>query len=366
MRFWRNVSVIRKLAQTVIVLFLVFGASVVGVYSADKITTAFPALTCAYDGQSADYCVLVPVQRQSGRYLGSAILGEASLWTGVLTVGLTLATFLILFVLFNKAFCGWACPLGFFQELLAGLGQKLGIRQPDGLPEKAVRRIRPAKWFMLAVLVFGLPIVGGMGLATAGFANSATFCSVCPSRFLTTLATGDLSQFRINLSSPGTMFWTGVGVFLFGLIITLGMTLRQPFCRICPMLALHAAFRKLGLVRLVKKGTPRCEKCGLCARACPMDIREIHTEMHKRDVTFPDCTLCGRCVEFCPDKDVLQIRYAGMPLFSSSPAYFKERKKAQVQWEKIRFASFGVPGTAGEPGGAAREASRSRTDGGGS
>jgi ferredoxin-type protein NapH len=50
------------------------------------------------------------------------------------------------------------------------------------------------------------------------------------------------------------MFWTGVGVFLFGLIITLGMTLRQPFCRICPMLALHAVFRKVGLPRLVKQG----------------------------------------------------------------------------------------------------------------
>ena len=65
-----------------------------------------------------------------------------------------------------------------------------------------------------------------------------------------------------------------------------------------------------------------------------MDIREIHTEMEKKDVTFPDCTLCGRCVEFCPDKDVLQIRYASVPVFSSGPQYFKRRKKAQTDWEK--------------------------------
>jgi ferredoxin-type protein NapH len=165
MTFWKNLSVIRKLVQTAIVLFLLFGASVVGVYSADKITGAFPALACAYDTQTADYCVLLPLQRQSGRYVGSAILGDASLWNGILTVSLTLTTFLILFVLLNKAFCGWACPLGFFQELLAGLGQKLGIRQSDSLPEKVVKRIRPAKWFILAMMVFGLPIVAGMGIS---------------------------------------------------------------------------------------------------------------------------------------------------------------------------------------------------------
>ena len=65
-----------------------------------------------------------------------------------------------------------------------------------------------------------------------------------------------------------------------------------------------------------------------------MDIREIHTDMEHRDVTFADCTLCGRCVEFCPDKDVLSIRYLGLPLFSADPQYFKQRKRVQGNWEK--------------------------------
>ena len=65
-----------------------------------------------------------------------------------------------------------------------------------------------------------------------------------------------------------------------------------------------------------------------------MDIREIHTEMDQKDVLHADCTLCGRCVEFCPDKDVLQLKYAVVPMFRADPAYFKQRKKAQTQWEK--------------------------------
>lgn len=71
-----------------------------------------------------------------------------------------------------------------------------------------------------------------------------------------------------------------------------------------------------------------------------MDIREIHTDMQSKDVTFADCTLCGRCVEFCPDKDVLQIKYAGLPVFRADPAYFKQRKKAQTQWEKANLLAW--------------------------
>jgi formate hydrogenlyase subunit 6/NADH:ubiquinone oxidoreductase subunit I len=135
------------------------------------------------------------------------------------------------------------------------------------------------------------------------------------------------------MANTTTIVTSLIADFMFGLMIALALTVRQPFCRICPMLALHAAFRKLGLLRLVKRSSNRCEKCGLCAKACPMDISEIHTEMDKKDVTFEDCTLCGRCVEFCPDKGVLQLRYLGMPLFKSDPAYFKQRKKAQKAWE---------------------------------
>ncbi|MCU7920311.1 MAG: 4Fe-4S binding protein [Candidatus Thiodiazotropha sp. (ex Epidulcina cf. delphinae)] len=327
-----NLSLLRKLIQFSAFLFFVYGGIVTGYYLEDKVSRALPALSCAYDFQGSDLCTLVPFQHQMDHRLGEVIAKGGNLMMGIMPTLITLGTFLLLFVVLNKAFCGWICPLGTFQEFMQLIGQKLGLQRHESLPKALVLRLRPVKWFMLLVLVFGLPLLTGMGMLNHDLGDP--FCRICPSRILTTLATGETTQLTVDTANTTTLVMSLLGDFLFGLIIALALTVRQPFCRVCPMLALHAVFRKLGLLRLIKSASPRCERCGLCAKACPMDIHEIHTDMQSRNVTFEDCTLCGRCVEFCPDKDVLQLKYTVIPLFTSSPQYFKQRKKSQTQWEK--------------------------------
>lgn len=336
MKITVQVTLLRRLVQLGMFLFLVYGAWIVGFYAADKLSGALPSLSCAYDSMNADYCALIPLQHQFHHRLDAA-LETGNLLQIVLPVATTLGTFLLLFVLLNKAFCGWVCPLGFFQEVLHLLGQKLGLQQVDSLANRVVDTLRPFKWLLLGGLVFGLPALTSLGFLADDWGDP--FCQICPSRIMTTLLSGDSRQVFVDTASPGRMVLSILGDFLFGLMVALALTLRQPFCRICPMLALHALFRKLGLARLVKQGSARCEKCGWCAQACPMDIRELQSEHNQvsqaRDITLPDCTLCGRCVEFCPDKDVLQLRYLGVPVFSADPAYFKKRKKAQQRWQRI-------------------------------
>ena len=334
--WWKNLSVIRKIVQLTSFVFLVYGSSVVGFYATDKLSRAFPALACAYDTKTAASGVLMPLQYQMG-HLGQAIKTGAM---GVMTfvpILTTLVTFLLLFVLLNKAFCGWICPLGTFQEVLSLIGQKLGLKRQESLEADVVDRIRPVKWLMLGGLVLFFPLLSGLGFVDHSLV--APYCRICPSRIMTTLMTGSVKQLYLDTSSPIYMTLSIVGDGMFGIILVLGLTLRQPFCRICPMLAMHAVFKKLGLVRLVKAYTPRCEKCGLCAKACPMDIREIHTSQEK-DILFPDCTLCGRCVEFCPDQGVMAMKYAVIPIKVSSPQYFKHRNKAQKAWEKANLTGW--------------------------
>ncbi|MEW8461458.1 MAG: 4Fe-4S binding protein [Candidatus Thiodiazotropha endolucinida] len=312
-----NLSVLRKIVQLGAFIFFVYGGIITGYYLEDKISGSLPALSCAYDFQGSDLCTLIPIQHQMDHRLGEAIAKGGNLLMGVMPTLITLGTFLLLFVVLNKAFCGWICPLGTFQEILQIIGHKLGLQRHETLSRDLVSRIRPAKWFILLLLVFAFPLLTGMGMLNHDLGDP--FCRICPSRILTTLATGETTQLYLDTANTTTIVMSLLGDFIFGLMIALALTVCQPFCRICPMLALHAVFRKIGLLRLIKNGTPRCDRCGLCAKACPMDIHEIHTDMESRNVTFEDCTLCGRCVEFCPDKDVLQLKYTLFPIFSSSP-----------------------------------------------
>lgn len=328
----KNLSAIRKLVQLAAFILLVYGSGIGAYYLADKLSGALPALSCAYDHNGSDLCTLVPFQHQMDHRLGEVIASGGNLMMGIMPTLITLGTFILLFVFLNKAFCGWICPLGTFQEWLHIIGQKLGLQRHESLDNGLVKNMRPVKWAILALLVFGFPLMAGIGWVNHDLGDP--FCKICPSRILTTMVNGDTTQLYVDTASTTTIVISLIADFLLGLMIALALTVRLPFCRICPMLALHAVFRKLGLARLVKNASPRCGKCGICAKACPMDIREIHTEMEKKDVTFEDCTLCGRCVEFCPDKNVLQIKYVGFPVFSADPQYFKVRKKAQTEWEK--------------------------------
>ncbi len=346
MNSFLNLSVVRKLVQLLAFVFLVYGIGINSYYLADKLTAALPALSCAYDFEGADYCTLIPFQHQMDHRLGTALAAGGNFLMGLIPTLITLGTFLLLFVVINKAFCGWICPLGTFQELLHMVGQKLGLQQQHSLTQGTVRRLRPIKWLILVVLVFAFPLMTGLGWLNHDLGDP--FCRICPSRILTTLATGNTTQLYVDTASTTTLVLSMLGDFLFGLVVALALTVRQPFCRICPLLALQATFRKLGLLRLVKNATPRCERCGLCVKACPMDIVEVQTEMTKRDVTFEDCTLCGRCVEFCPDKEVLQLKYAGLTLFSADPRYFKRRNQMQKQWEKSTLKPLPKPADSGK------------------
>jgi polyferredoxin len=100
-----------------------FGLLIYGGYLAIDISSNLPTFACPFVGKGrGGTCYLYPLQHQVNMPLAQFISGRGlSLLTG-------LATFILLFILFNKAWCGFACPLGTIQDWATKLRSKLGTR----------------------------------------------------------------------------------------------------------------------------------------------------------------------------------------------------------------------------------------------
>jgi len=317
---------IRLWVQLMMLVLTVWGASVVGHYSAQKISDALPALSCAYDMENGAYCMLIPLQHQMHHRIGQALVTAQNIGLKILLpLAMTMLTFLAFFFVLGKAFCGWVCPLGTLQELVQKVGRRFGLPLHQ-LDADRTGRVRPVKWLLLLALVLALPLLTGLGVTPHEFGNP--YCDICPSRIATTLLTGNTEQMGINTASPLAFAIGAFGNTLFGFIAVGALAIRQPFCRICPMLALNASVRHLSLTRLVKRKHAACDKCGICAQACPMDIHEIRTETGRK-AFHEDCTLCGRCAEFCPQDDVIALKFGPLNLFSSQREYYKRRVRTE-------------------------------------
>lgn len=327
----------RLLVQLLMLFITVWGGNLVGYYMAEKLATALPALSCAYDQQTGGHCVLVTLQHQFAHRIGEALLKANQVaWQILLPLLFTLLSFMAFFVVLGKAFCGWVCPLGTLQELLNKLGRRFARPQHQFGPTN-VGRVRPVKWLLLLGLVFLLPLLAGMGVVSHGLGNP--YCDICPSRIATTLLTGNSNELAIGNSDVLRLALGAIANTLIGFALIAALASRQPFCRICPMLAFNGLFRRLSLARLVKQPHAKCEKCGICAKACPMDIHEIARE-HGSKAFHEDCTLCGRCAEFCPDDGVIRVQWGFWSLFSSSRQYYKNRVKGELPDGSIKPLKF--------------------------
>ena len=317
-----SLSRLRFIVQIFTLFLTVWGSSVVGYYASEKISTALPALSCAYDKSNGGYCVLIPLQHQMHHRIGESLVKAQQITQQVIMPTLiALGTFLIFFAVLGKAFCGWVCPLGTIQEWINKIGRRFG-RPQHLLDNKTAKRARPVKWLILLGLVFLVPILAGMGIAPHSMGNP--YCDICPSRIATTLLTADTEQVALKMTDMPSMVLSAIANVMTGFVLIAALAMRQPFCRICPMLAMNATFRHLSLTRLVKVENEKCEKCGICTKACPMDIPEIHHN-HGLKAFNEDCTLCGRCAEFCPDDGIIKVKFGPWNLFSSSREYYKNR-----------------------------------------
>jgi len=343
-----TLSRFRFTVQLAMLFITVYGGALVGTYMADKISNALPALSCAYDQANGGYCVLIPTQHILHHRIGEAIVRAQQLTvTMILPLLMSFAAFFAFFFVLGKAFCGWVCPLGTLQEIIGRIGRRFGIglRRLEADDLVAARKVRPVKWLILLGLVFLLPLLTGLGVTPHAMGNP--YCDVCPSRVATTLLTGHTEQLALRLGDGWSFGFGAIANFMLGFMLIGGLAIRQPFCRICPLLGFNAVFQRLSPFRLVKASRDNCGKCRICSDACPMDIQEI-SQASGRKAYAEDCTLCGRCAEYCPQDGVIKLKWGPLALFTSRRAYYKDKVQRELPDGSVKPLKFVRKPGAGE------------------
>jgi ferredoxin-type protein NapH len=241
-------------------------------------------------------------------------IGNTTLLLGALL--LFLATSFIL----ARWFCGWLCPLSAMGDVLDWARRLL--RLPHLKPSRPVK---------LAYLFSGLSL-GGITLAMAKiyphiikrFADPADcpiplypFCKICPSQpICAVIGQGAPQNSPLPSWELSYGFFTSFYILLLIVIAVSFAAGRRLWCRLCPMGMISGLFNRGGMMTL-RKDPGKCNRCGVCAEVCPMDIDVVRSEMQRTDVTCYDCVLCLKCVEKCPRDGCLSLEHAGVKITES-------------------------------------------------
>lgn len=219
--------------------------------------------------------------------LGACPLGalQSSLSGIFLKIPFYVIGFLILMgMLAGRLICGWACPFGFFQDLL------FKIPSPKIRKSKFTHYLSYLKYFIAVSFLILIPLayyfITGIGVPA--------FCKfICPAG---TLEAGiPLTSLNSSLRNVlGLLFiWK---VFLLIITILASIFVYRPFCRfICPLGAIYSIFNKISLFG-IQVDQQKCINCNKCIKICQLDCTKVGDK---------ECINCGKCIKSCPTKAIM-------------------------------------------------------------
>lgn len=130
-------------------------------------------------------------------------------------------TFLILFIIFNKAWCGWVCPMGLVQDLIDMLRKGLNIRDAS-FSWNLHDRLKIIKYGFLGLMT-ALPIGVGnpfcYGQCGVHPDLYSPFCQICPAKPLMPMFSGNFSHIGINFSNYVTIIMTSFSMIVLGIFL---------------------------------------------------------------------------------------------------------------------------------------------------
>ena len=170
------------------------------------------------------------------------------------------------FIWGRGVFCGWLCPFGALQEIIANVGKFLKIKQIK-IPEKYNKASLNIKYFILLMLLMTCFI-------TPDFLNLGS----------------EIEPFKTAISMKFYREWYYVLYAV--LLLAAGLFIERFFCRfICPLGAFMAIGGKLRIFNSFLKRRNECgSPCKLCSNECPIDAIEKNGK-----INMNECFYCLDC-----------------------------------------------------------------------
>lgn len=207
--------------------------------------------------------ITAPLRRfDASAYLLEPLIVIIAIYTGV-----------SLILIGRGVFCGWLCPFGALQELLAQAARAL--RLPQWTPSAPLEsRLRYGKYVAAAALL----ILAFVSIETAESAS-------------------EIEPFKTAITSKFTRAWPYL--LYAGALLAVGLTTERAYCRfLCPLGGVLAALDRFHLLDRLRRRAECGSPCRLCEAACP--VRAI--EKSGKIVTA-ECFQCLDCqVEYFDDQ----------------------------------------------------------------
>ncbi|MCK9303895.1 MAG: 4Fe-4S binding protein [Bacteroidales bacterium] len=194
---------------------------------------------------------------------------------------------LIIALIAGRIFCTSGCPIGAIQHLMYSKKRRIRI------PEKINKILRIVPVLILAATIYA-----------AVYSKYYLICELEPYKaifFLGKSWTGQIINFITGQSVEAKLLWAmGITAWIYlAVILIIGFWIPRPFCRfICPYGVLLGFFSMFSIKRRSINGE-KCNQCGLCQRACPVEAISVDRKGKTSSLSHYDCIQCNKCTDAC-------------------------------------------------------------------
>lgn len=227
----------------------------------------------------------------------------------------SISMFFLFGAVFGRALCGWVCPLGFLQDLISKVTERISEAR-DTLAEKTHYMLTSLKYIVLLMtlapvvsisLAFGLNRLLGRKYAfTLGVCGQAPYCIICPVPVMFSTIPSIVGALLNGSPLQPLPFTAYIALAFFAVFLGASILGKRSWCRyLCPLGALMSLFNRFSLLHITKgphKCTAFCRGHQRdCVETCPMGIK---VSENQEPSASPECIYCYDCSDSCTNEAI--------------------------------------------------------------